>query len=501
MSLNHESILIGQSHDQQLIRLLPSMINRHGLIAGATGTGKSVSLQILAEALSKQGVPVFLADVKGDLSGLAVQGKPHPKIEERIQKIGIDDFKFRPFSVCFWDVFGESGHPLRTTLSEMGPVMLARLLRLNEVQEGVLNLLFKRADEEGLLLLDLIDLKTLLSEAAKNPKEWSQGYGHMSKASLGAIQRALLRLEQEGAETYFGEPAFNLWDLLQTDSKGQGCINILSATKLFRSPRVYSSFLLWLLSELFENLPEVGDLEKPRLVFFFEEAHLLFEDAPPLLQEKIEQMVRLIRSKGVGIFFVTQNPWDLPDAILSQLGNRLQHSLRALTPKDAKRLRALSLTFRTDSPKEVEAALSQMGVGEALVSVLDEKGVPTVVAQTLVVPPESRIGPITETERQTVLKSSRFFGRYEQEIDRDSAHEKLLKRAELRAQQAKEAAIAEANAKAEAKTAKERARANRPSRRGDSLGTALAKSAVRSMGSQLGRSLLRGILGSFLGKR
>lgn len=498
MSSKNQNILLGRSQDQGLVYILPAMMNRHGMIAGATGTGKSVTLQVLAEALSSHGVPVFLADVKGDLSGLAAAGKTHPKIEERLQKIGIENFQFHPFPVHFWDVFGESGHPLRATLSEMGPVMLAQLLRLNEVQEGTLNLLFKRADDEGLLLLDLIDLKTLLTEVIKNPKEWGEGYGHLSKSSLGAIQRALLQLEQEGAETYFGEPSFNFWDWLQTDLNGHGYINILSATKLFRSPKVYASFLLWMLSELFENLPEVGDLEKPRLVFFFEEAHLLFEETPPLVQEKIEQMVRLIRSKGVGIFFVTQNPWDLPEDILSQLGNRIQHSLRALTPKDAKRLRDVASTFRTESPKEIETALSQMGVGEALVSTLDEKGIPSVTTQTLMVPPESRMGPILETERQSIIQKSQFFGRYEQAIDRISAYERLQQRAEEKAQQA----ISETQNPISEKAREQNTtlEMTRP-RRGDSFGTALAKSVARSMGTQLGRSLLRGLLGSFSRRR
>jgi len=474
-------ILIGKGEHLQY--LFPAYGNRHGIVTGATGTGKTVTLQILAEGLSRIGVPVFLADVKGDLAGLSQPIEPHPKIDERLQKIGIEDFSPTAWPVVFWDIFGHSGHPVRTTVSEMGPLLLANLLELNDTQEGVLNIAFRIADEQGLLLLDLEDLRALLRFVAENAKEFSVQYGNISAASVAAIQRRLLVLDEQGAEDFFGEPALELGELLRTDLSGRGVINVLAADKLVHKPRLYATFLLWLLSELWENLPEVGDPEKPTLVFFFDEAHLLFNFAPPALLEKVEQVVRLIRSKGVGVFFVTQNPLDIPDTVLGQLGNRIQHALRAYTPREQKAVRAAAQTFRSNPNLDVERVFTEMGVGEALVSTLQLKGIPGVVDRCLIRPPTSRIGPITEPERLEVRSRSPVGSRYDKPMDRESAAEVLVRRAEKQAQEA---------SRQEQKTdVPSRRRSNR-----QSAGEAAVKSFLRSMSSMLGREIMRGILGA-----
>src|SRR5246127_2402642 len=422
-----EPILVAQSKEQ--IFLLPKMANRHGLIAGATGTGKTVTLQTLAENFSARGVPVFMADVKGDLAGLSQAGGNNPKIVARAKELGIADFKGEACPVVFWDVFGENGHPVRATVSEMGPLLLGRLLDLNDTQEGVLNMVFKIADESGLLLLDLKDLRSMLQYVANNADQFKTQYGNVSAASARAIQRSLLALESQGADKFFGEPALNLDDLIQTQS-GKGVINILAADKLMqKSPKVYATFLLWMLSELFENLPEIGDPEKPKLVFFFDEAHLLFTDIEPAVEQKIEQMVRLIRSKGVGVYFVSQNPLDIPEVVLGQLGNRVQHALRAFTPRDQKAVKAAAETFRQNPKLKIDTVLTQLAVGEALVSMLDENGSPEIVERAKIVPPRSQIGAITADQRQEIISSSVLAGHYEKAVDRESAFEKLQARA------------------------------------------------------------------------
>ena len=466
--------------------LLPRMANRHGLIAGATGTGKTVTLRVLAEHFSRIGVPVFMADVKGDLSGMAEAGGDHPKVMERVETLGLDDFVPQGFPVVFWDLFGEQGHPVRTTVSEMGPLLLARLLDLNSTQTGILTLVFKVADDQGMLLLDLKDLQAMICFVGDNAKDFRTSYGNVSSASIGAIQRGLLTLEQQGAENFFGEPALNLSDLMQTGRGGFGVINILAADRLIQTPKIYATFLLWLISELFEQLPEVGDPDKPRIVFFFDEAHLLFDDPPKALLDKIEQVVRLIRSKGVGIYFVTQNPLDVPDAILGQLGNRVQHALRAFTPRDQKAVRAAAQTFRPNPPLNVEQAITEVGVGEALVSCLDAKGIPAPVERALICPPASRLRPLDFQERDSVRSRSIIGSVYDREIDRESAYEKLTARAQQQA--AVEA------------PSKSRSRSQKTSSAGDLFGAA-AKSAARSIGTQIGRQILRGVLGSFFGKR
>lgn len=495
-----DSIFIGKGKEPA--ELLARMANRHGLIAGATGTGKTVTLQALAEGFSRLGVPVFMADVKGDLTGISQAGGNNPKIEERVKKLGIDGFTPRAYPVCFWDVYGEQGHPVRTTISDMGPLLLARLLNLNETQAGVLAVLFKIADDNGWLLLDLKDLRSMTQFAGDNAKSFTTQYGNISVASVGAIQRALLALEQQGAAHLFGEPALNLDDLMQTGDGGRGIINILAADKLMHSPKVYATFLLWLLAELFEQLPEVGDRDKPKLVFFFDEAHLLFDDAPEPLLEKIEQVVRLIRSKGVGVYFITQNPLDIPPAILGQLGNRVQHALRAFTPKDQKAVKAAADTFRANPGLKVAEVISSLEVGEALVSTLDEKGAPTPVERVLIAPPESRIGPATADERKTTIKSSPLFGHYEKSVDRESAHEILKARADQ--------AMKETNAAPAPTTSGGGVggvlgdllggqRGPRGGRGREGVVEAMAKSAARSIGSQIGRQIIRGVLGSLLG--
>jgi len=480
-----QPILIGKGEEQ--VFLDPKFANRHGLIAGATGTGKTVSLQVLAEGFSRIGVPVFMADVKGDLSGITQAGKPHPKVDERIEKIGITDFKFEGFPSIFWDLFGEQGTPIRTTITDMGPLILSRLLDLNDTQEGVINVAFKFADEEGLALLNLDDLRSTLRYIGDNRAEFQNEYGNVSSASIGAIQRRLLVLEQQGAENFFGEPALDIWDMMRTGDGGMGQINILAADKLMESPRLYATFLLWLISELFEELPEVGDMEKPRMVFFFDEAHLLFDDAPKALVQKVEQTVKLIRSKGVGIYFITQNPTDIPDDVLGQLGNRVQHALRAFTPRDQKAVRAAAQTFRPNPNLDTEQTITELGVGEALVSVLELKGTPSVVQQTLICPPHSRIGPATDAERSKVRKSSPLLGKYDETKDRESAHEELQQRSKKAAEKAEKAEAAAKKAKAKPK----KRRSNR-----QSIGEAAAKSVARSIGTNLGRSIVRGLLGS-----
>lgn len=498
------------------IQLLPSMANRHGLIAGATGTGKTVTLQRLAESFSAQGVPVFMADVKGDLTGLSQAGGQNPKVAERVRQLGLSGFEPQGCPVTLWDVFGESGHPVRATVSELGPLLLARLLQLNEIQGGVLNLIFKIADDHGLLLLDLKDLQSMSRYVGDNASAFTTQYGNISAASIGAIQRALTALETQGGTRFFGEPALNLDDFIQTADGGRGVVNILAADKLMQSPRVYATLLLWLLSELFERLPEAGDLEKPKLVFFFDEAHLLFKDIAPALLEKIEQVVRLIRSKGVGVFFVTQNPRDIPDLVLGQLGNRVQHALRAFTPMDQKNVRAAAQTFRANPKIDTEAALTELGVGEALVSVLDERGQPTVVQRAFVVPPCSQIGPIGPGQRAALIQNSIVAGVYETAVDRESAYERLSGAHVTPANP--QAAAAGSRPVAEEKkgfferlfggdesTASTPAARPLPSagRRGgrepESLGTAMAKSVVRSIGSSVGREIVRGVLGGIFG--
>src|SRR5216110_2451702 len=427
-----DPILVAQS--KQPIYLLPKMANRHGFIAGATGTGKTVTLQTLAENFSARGVPVFMADAKGDLAGLSQAGGDNPKIVERVKELKIADFKGEACPVVFWDVFGEQGHPVRATISEMEPLLLGRLLELNDTQEGVLNMVCKIADESGLLLLDLKDLRSTLQYVADNADQFKTQYGNVSAASVGAIQRNLLTLESQGADKFFGEPALNLDDFIQTQD-GKGVINILAADRLMQqAPKVYATFLLWMLSELFENLPEIGDPEKPKLVFFFDEAHLIFTDIEPAVEQKIEQMVRLIRSKGVGVYFVSQNPLDIPDVVLGQLGNRVQHALRAFTPRDQKAVTAAAQTFRQNPRLKVEKVLTELGVGEALVSMLDENGSPEIVERAKIVPPRSQIGAITPEQRQQIISSSVVAGHYEKAVDRESAFEKLQARAGEKAQ-------------------------------------------------------------------
>jgi DNA helicase HerA-like ATPase len=473
------------------ITLLPKMANRHGLITGATGTGKTVTLQVLAESFSRIGVPVFMSDVKGDLSGISQAGGNNQKVAERIKTLELGEYAFEGSPVTFWDVYGEQGHPVRTTISEMGPLLLARMLNLNDTQEGVLALTFKVADDSGLLLLDLKDLRAMLQYVGDNAKTFTTEYGNISTASIGAIQRALLTLESQGGEKLFGEPALNLDDLMQTDVRGRGMVNILSADKLMQAPKIYATFLLSLLSELFERLPEVGDPEKPKLVFFFDEAHLLFNDAPAALLEKIEQVVRLIRSKGVGAYFVTQNPLDIPDNVLGQLGNRVQHALRAFTPRDQKAVRSAAQTMRDNAALDEEAAITELGVGEALVSMLDEKGRPTIVERALIVPPHSQIGPIDPQQRQAIIRSSLVYNHYEQLVDRESAYEILKARAE-------QTASAQEKEKQAAEAAKAEKAAGSGSQR-QSVFEALAKSAARAVGSEMGRQIIRGVLGSILG--
>ncbi|HGJ5872459.1 MAG TPA: helicase HerA-like C-terminal domain-containing protein [Arsenophonus apicola] len=419
-----KSLVIAKNSETELA-ILPALANRHGLITGATGTGKTVTLQKMAESFSQIGVPVFMADVKGDLSGIGAKGVLTPKLQSRLEALGVTDWHPAACPVTFWDVFAEQGHPVRATISDMGPLLLSRLMNLNDVQSGVLQLIFKIADDNGLLLLDMKDLRATVQYVGENAKQFQTEYGNIASTSIGAIQRGLLTLEQQGADYFFGEPMLDIADLIKTDSKGQGMINILAADKLYNQPKLYAVFLLWLLSELFERLPEMGDVEKPKLVFFFDEAHLLFTNAPTALLEKIEQVVRLIRSKGIGVYFVTQNPLDIPDNILGQLGNRVQHALRAFTPRDQKAVKAAAETMRANPKFKAEQAITELGVGEALISFLDEKGRPNIVQRAFVIAPDSRMGILTSEERSQLLNHSDLYGKYEKMLDRESAYEKL----------------------------------------------------------------------------
>lgn len=478
-------LFIAKSADRELY-LLPQMASRHGLITGATGTGKTVTLQSLAERFSAIGVPCFMSDVKGDLSGVSQPGGHNPRVTARLEEIGLKDHAYTGFPVTFWDAFGERGHPIRATVSDMGPLLIARMLELNETQTGVLNLAFKVADDAGLLLLDFKDLRAMLQFVGANAKQFTTEYGNISAASIGAIQRGLLALGNQGGEIIFGEPMLNIADLLQTVS-GKGVINILAADKLMQAPKMYATLLLWLLSELFENLPEAGDLEKPKLVFFFDEAHLLFSDAPTALVDKIEQVVRLIRSKGVGVFFVSQNPADIPDKVLGQLGNRVQHALRAFSARDQKAVRAAAQTMRDNPQLHEEAVITELGVGEALVSLLDQKGTPGIVERAFIVPPRGQIGPVNEHLRQTLIQSSLVAGVYEKTIDRESAYEVLKARA--------------AKSQADSPSLRPSSPSRSDTRASQGVLEALAKSAARSVGSQIGRAVIRGVLGSLLGGR
>jgi DNA helicase HerA-like ATPase len=470
------------------------MANRHGLIAGATGTGKTVTLQTLAENFSRIGVPVFLSDVKGDLSGLAAEGVTHPKIDARIKLLAIEDFQFRAVPTVFWDIFGVNGHNIRTTISEMGPLLLSNLLELNDTQSGVLYACFKIADDEGMLLLDFKDLRSMLAWMSENSKELKSDYGNISSSSIGAIQRKLLVLEEQGAEQFFNEPAVELESLIKTDFSGHGLINILDASKIIhQSPKLYASFLIWLLAELFENLPEVGDADRPKFVLFFDEAHLIFKNAPDALIDKIEQVVRLIRSKGVGVYFISQSPMDIPEDILGQLGMKIQHALRAFTPKDKRVIRAAAAAFRQNPDIDTEQLITELGVGEALVSVLDNEGRPTPVEHIFIKPPESRIGPLTDDERKKHLSKSPYKGLYDKVADRESAYEMLKAKAE------KQDAAEKAETK-EKSTGKKSTSTRKRSTRQSPM-EAMIKSAARTIGSQMGRQIIRGILGSLFGKR
>ena len=519
-----EPLLIAKHQDLELA-LLPNLANRHGCITGATGTGKTVTLQTLAQALSGIGVPVFMADVKGDLSGLAKPGSETPRIKERLDLLGITEPAWAGCPVTFWDVFGEKGHPVRATVSDLGPLLLSRMLNLNEVQQGVLQLVFKVADDHGLLLLDLKDLRAMLQHVGENAAEIQTEYGNISAASIGAIQRGLIAIDEQGGDRFFGEPMLNIDDFMQTDPQGKGVINILAADKLLNSPRLYAIFLLWMLSELFEHLPEVGDLDKPKLVFFFDEAHLLFDEAPKPLLQKIEQVVRLIRSKGVGVYFVTQNPLDIPDTVLGQLGNRVQHALRAYTPRDQKAVQTAAETFRPNPKLNTAQVITELGVGEALVSFLDEKGRPNMVERAYIVPPASQIGPITDVERSEFMADSMVSGVYEKVVDRESAYEKLKGRVAREMPDKEDAQSAKrgrATTGSQAPSSRDAEPASREAdagssfgdsvrdamgglfgggsvgRRKDTMVEAMVKSAARSIGSQVGREIIRGVLGSIM---
>lgn len=505
-------LLIAKNHDQELA-LLPALANRHGCITGATGTGKTVTLQVLAQAFSGVGVPVFMADVKGDLSGMAKAGAASPKLSARLQALGLPQPDWAACPVTFWDVFGEQGHPVRATISDLGPLLLARMLNLNETQEGVLQLVFKIADDHGLLLLDTKDLRAMLQSVGDSAADYRTEYGNISAASIGAIQRGLINLEQQGGNQFFGEPMLNIDDFIQTDSNGHGLVNILAADKLMQAPKMYAVFLLWLLSDLYERLPEIGDPEKPKLVFFFDEAHLLFTDAPKPLLQKIEQVVRLVRSKGVGVYFVTQNPLDIPDTVLGQLGNRVQHALRAYTPRDQKAVQAAATTFRANPALDTAAAIMELGVGEALVSFLDEKGRPNMVERAFILAPASQIGPISSEERTALLKSSIVAGVYETAVDRESAYEKLTKR--VAATQTGAAPTPTSAPSSAPQSGAVAATTNGGfgdmlgglfggsgiARRKDTVVEAMVKSAARTMGSTVGREIIRGVLGSLIRRK
>ncbi|MEQ8180358.1 MAG: helicase HerA-like domain-containing protein [Smithellaceae bacterium] len=506
-------LIIAMSAGKEIV-LLPNMANRHGLITGATGTGKTVTLQKMAESFASIGVPVFMADVKGDLSGIGAAGVAAEKMLKRLESIGVKDFQPRANTAVFWDVFGESGHPVRATISDMGPLLLARLLNLNETQSGVLTLVFKIADDNGLLLLDLKDLRAMIQFVGDNAKQFTTEYGNVSAASIGAIQRGLLALEQQGGDKFFGEPMLDIADLMQTDSEGRGVVNVLAADRLYNNPKLYSTFLLWMMAELFEQLPEVGDPEKPKLVFFFDEAHLLFNDAPAALLEKIEQVVRLIRSKGVGIYFVTQNPLDIPETVLGQLGNRVQHALRAFTPRDQKAVKTAADTMRPNPAFNTSDVITELGVGEALISFLDEKGRPAQVERSFVIAPSSRLGVLSGDERARAIRESTIYGHYEKVLDRESAYEKL----QASAQGSVSSDRATVPAPAPAEAAEQSGGGllgglggslndilfGRTGPRGgktDGLVQATAKSVARTIGSSVGREIVRGVLGSLLGGR
>lgn len=489
--MSDNAIFLGKSDKRE--ELFLPLANRHGLVTGATGTGKTVTLQIMAESFCKAGVPVFAADVKGDLSGISQVGMPLEALTERANKIGFDDYGMEATPTIFWDLFGEQGHPIRTTVSEMGPLMLSRLMGLSEAQEGAMNIAFRIADTEGLALLDLKDLRALLADLADRGKEITTQYGNVQSATIGSIQRRLVVIEEQGGDKFFGEPALDIKDLMRTTRDGRGYMNILAADRLMSSPQLYATFLLWLLSELFEEMPEVGDPEKPKLVFFFDEAHLLFDDAPPGLLQKIQQTVKLIRSKGVGVYFVTQNPLDVPDNVLEQMGNRVQHALRAYTPRDQKAVKAAATTFRPNPKFKTEDVITEMGKGEALVSTLDLKGVPSMVGRTLIRPPSGRMGPITPEERKSLISNSPVFGQYEETVDRDSAYEKLQAKATART----EANQREAAEKVERRTTTSSAR--QPQSATDRFVKNVASSVGRQLGTSVARSignaLVRGILG------
>jgi len=505
------SIFIGASRKpddsyQRPEQLLLQYGNRHGLVTGATGTGKTVTLQILAEGFSNAGVPVFCADIKGDLSGIAMMGTAQDFLVKRAAQVKLDPYDFQEFPVIFWDLFGEQGHPIRATISEMGPLLLSRLMNLTDAQEGIMNIAFRIADEEGLLLLDLKDLQALLANIAERAEEISARHGNVTKPSVGAIQRTLLVLEQQGAANFFGEPALRISDIMRTTRDGRGAVSVLAADKLMMNPRLYATFLLWLMSELFEELPEVGDPDQPKLVFFFDEAHLLFDEAPKVLVDRVEQVVRLIRSKGVGVYFVTQNPLDIPEKVLAQLGNRVQHALRAYTPREQQAVRTAAETFRPNPDFDCATTITQLATGEALVSTLEAKGVPSMVQRTLIRPPSSRLGPITPAERQKLIAESPVTGQYDQVVDRESAFEILQKKAkdaqdaEAQAQQAGTGGSrwtipGFGNDDPAPQSGGRRAPAPRPSNR-QTVAEAAIKSVVRSVGSSVGRAIVRGILGS-----
>ncbi len=523
-----DSIFLGASRKpddsyQRPEELLLKYGNRHGLVTGATGTGKTVTLQVIAEGFSNAGVPVFCADIKGDLSGVAMMGEPKDFLIKRAEQVKLDPYEFQEFPVIFWDLFGEQGHPIRATVSEMGPLLLSRLMNLTEAQEGIINIAFRIADEEGLLLLDMKDLQALLANIAERADEISRRYGNVTKPSVGAIQRTLLVLEQQGGNHFFGEPALRISDIMRTTRDGRGAINVLAADKLMMNPRLYATFLLWLMSELFEQLPEIGDPDRPKLVFFFDEAHLLFDEAPKILVDRVEQVVRLIRSKGVGVYFITQNPLDVPETVLAQLGNRVQHALRAYTPREQKAVKTAADTFRPNPDFNCATVITQLGVGEALVSTLEDKGIPSMVQRTLIRPPASRLGPITPDERRKLINESPVAGQYDQAVDRESAFEMLQKKAERAAQQADaevrdqgtqqggggrwtlpdfggDASRPAPSGRSQPAPRQRQAPAPRPSNR-QSVTEAAIKSVVRSVGSQVGRALVRGILGSLTKRR
>jgi uncharacterized protein len=484
--MSDNAIFLGKSDKRE--ELFLPLANRHGLVTGATGTGKTVTLQIMAESFCKAGVPVFAADVKGDLSGISQAGTPLDVLTERAKKIDFDDYGMEATPTIFWDLFGEQGHPIRTTVTEMGPLMLSRLMGLSEAQEGALNIAFRIADNEGLALLDLKDLRALLSDLGARGKEITTEYGNVTSPTIGSIQRRLVVIEEQGGDKFFGEPALDIKDLMRTTRDGRGYMNILAADRLMSSPQLYATFLLWLLSELFEEMPEVGDPEKPKLVFFFDEAHLLFDDAPPGLLEKITQTVKLIRSKGVGVYFVTQNPLDVPDSVLAQMGNRVQHALRAYTPRDQKAVSAAATTFRPNPKFDTEKVITELGKGEALVSTLDLKGIPSMVGRTLIRPPSGRMGPITPEERKSAINNSPVYGLYEETVDKDSAYEKLQKKATLRAEAQQQEAADKAERKASASSA----------RQPQSATDRFVKNMASSVGRSVGNALVRGILGSLM---